>query len=326
MFVRARRRIAYLVAGTIFALTGVVTAAAVSAATVSPATYSGRRHGTKASKPSQSRGWLDKKANINHTWLYVTDFDTSKVFIYDLDKSGFQVGVLQQGIKGPDGVTIDPSGTVYVANDSAGTVTIYSAGQTNPSLTLSADLEIPIAIAVDTNGDVYVTNKGKNPSIVVYPADSTMPSKVITSQLLVMPGQVAFDAARNLYVSDNTNGVFEIPYGSSQLVSLGLQGLTFASGLALDSATGDLYVSQASKGTTLVFAAGFTQASRVLKDSVDIDLLSFGMLKKHQYLLGPTSSTGAVNFYKPGGKKPFALFATQAQNAVSAAIKPARVP
>jgi DNA-binding beta-propeller fold protein YncE len=325
MFARGGYRMALPIVGVILALTA-TTAAAIETPAGHGVTAGPAGRGATSSMRAQRLGWLDKKANIKHTWLYVTDFDTNAVFIYDLDKSGFQVGVLQQGIKGPDGVTIDASGAVYVANDAAGTVTVYPAGQTYPSLTLSDGLQIPIAVAVDTNGDVYVTNKGTSPSVVVYPPGKTTPSRFITSKLLVMPGQVAFDTGRNLYVSDNATGVSEIPYGGSQLVSLGLQGLTFPSGLAVDPATGDLYVSQASKGSTLVFPAGSVKASRVLKESEDFDLLAFGTLNKRQYLLGPTSSTGVVKFYKPRAKKPFALFATQAQNAVSAAIKPPGVP
>ena len=148
-------------------------------------------------------------------WLYVAGSDGNVINVFDLTKFGDpQIGSITAGVDLPGGFAVDPQGTLYAPNWNGANVTIYPAMATEPSLTLTQDLTIPAAVSVDTNGNVYVANRGSAPSIVVYPHGQTTPSRVITSDLIEMPQQIAFDAARNLYISDSLMGVSELAYGS----------------------------------------------------------------------------------------------------------------
>src|SRR5262249_7043478 len=132
---------------------------------------------------------------------------------------------------------------LYVANAS-GTVTLYPPGATSPSLTLTKGLTNPIGAATDARGNVWVTNRGRVPSILVYPPGQTAPAETITSALIQYPAELAFDSAGNTYFSDNLTGVSEIPLGSLQPVSLGLKDFpNQVNGLALDPRDGTLFVS-----------------------------------------------------------------------------------
>jgi hypothetical protein len=273
------------------------------------------------------RGWIASDANPKHTWLYVTGFSNNVVSIYDLERPGSpEVGEITDGIDTPNGVTIDAHGTVYVANSLAPNVTIYSPGTTTPSLTLTTGLTHPVNVAIDASGDVYVSNRGSTPSIVVYPPGQSTPSATITSSVLQIPTQIVFDSTGDLYISDNGAGISKIPVGSQQPVSLGFQGLVYPSGIALDPGSGDAFVSQAGGGKTLVFDSGHVNPSRTLKDSVDVDLLAVGSVKRREYLFVANSQSNTVALFQMGRRKSTATVATNAQNLVGVGVKPAGVP
>ena len=274
------------------------------------------------------RGWIARDAKTKHAWLYVTGYDNNQVSMYDLERVGApQVGLITDGVSTPNGVTIDSHGTVYVANKLAGNVTVYAAGQTSPTMTLSTGLTQPISVAIDASGNVYVSNRGNAPSIVVYPPGQTTPSRTITDALLMeVPTQVLFDSAGDLYFSDAVTGVNEIPLGSQYAVSLGLKGIAQACGLAIDPSSGNLFVSQAGEGPTLVFAPGRDSAIRELEDSSDSNLIALGSVKGREYLFMPHAPQNVVTLFKMHGTKQVGAVFVTAQDMIGVAIKPAGVP
>jgi DNA-binding beta-propeller fold protein YncE len=132
-----------------------------------------------AQSRSRSQGWIARDANPQHAWLYVNGEDNNVVFIYDLEKIGFpEIGKITAGVIAPFGMAVDAQGTLYVVNQhgsgsAPGTVTVYPAGSTTPSLTIAKGLNNPQGVAVDANGNVYVTNRGPAPGIAVYAAGQT---------------------------------------------------------------------------------------------------------------------------------------------------------
>jgi hypothetical protein len=272
-------------------------------------------------------GWMAKDANPRHAWLYVSGQDNSIVSIYDLERVGApEIGHISDGLSEPLGVTVDAGGTLYVANARGGDVTIYPAGQTKSSLTLSRGLDEPISVGVDAPGNVYVCNRGATPSIVVYPPGQTIPSATITGALIQIPTALTFDAAGNMFYSDNSTAVSEMAVGSQQLVSLGLKGLTYTSGLGIDTLSGELFVSQAGSGSTLVFRSGDVNPVRTLKDSQDVDLPVVGKVKSQEYAFLPGSSTNEVSLYGVRGRNTIGTIATDAESAAGVAFKPAGIP
>jgi hypothetical protein len=211
-----------------------------------------------------SHGWFLHKAERRDTWLYVAGSDGNVINVFDLTKFGNpQIGHITAGV--PGGFAVDAQGTLYAPNWNGADVTIYPPMATEPSLTLTQDLTIPAAVAVDTNGDVYVANRGSAPSIVVYPQGQTTPSRVITSDLIEMPQQIAFDAARNLYISDSLMGVSELTYGSQEPTALNLQGPKRAEGIAIDPRDGNLFVSDEPSQKVFVYKPGNPQPSRATR-------------------------------------------------------------
>jgi hypothetical protein len=271
----------------------------------------------------QQHGWMARGANPKHAWLYVASLSQNVVGIYDLEEIGVpQIGSIADGLNTPFGVVVDANGTLYVASQGAGTVTIYPAGSISPSLTLADGLTAPVGLAVDANGDVYVGNQGSAPSIQVYAQGQTSPYWTITSPLIKHPGPITFDSHRDLFVVDNDTGVAEIPFGSTQLSSLGFEGLTYPSAIAVDPGNGNVYVSDLYTDT-LIFEPGTPTAVRKIKN-VYPDFFGIGTVRGKTYLFGPCSPCNSVDVLT-FPRRVQSSFNT-VQDPQGAAVKPAGVP
>jgi hypothetical protein len=227
-------------------------------------------------------------------------------------------------------IAVGPAGMLYVPNynfgKSGGSVAIYPPRATTPSLVLTQGLTAPISVAVDAGGNVYVSNRATTPDIVIYPPGSTTPSATIEGSLIQFPANLIFDAAQNLYIADQDNGVLEIPNGSSEPVSLGLKGVTGAVGLALDPATQALFVSTTDR-KTLEFASGNSEPLRTLHVSTYACVLASGMVHRSEYLFVPDCSSDNVYLFKLGNGKPVTtLNFSGAGSACCIGIKPPHTP
>ncbi len=141
------------------------------------------------------------------------------------------------GFNSPNGIALDSTGNIYVANtyggpDGAGSITIYppgSNGNVTPLATISDNpncapcdntkLNFPSGVALDSAGNIYVVNSAGgadgNGSVTIYPALETStgtlnesPSKTIagtsTSDVtgFNIPSGIALDLTANIYVTN----------------------------------------------------------------------------------------------------------------------------
>jgi hypothetical protein len=277
-----------------------------------------------------SHGWMAQDANPKDMWMYVSGYFSNNVLIYDIDKFGSpQIGAITTGINGPLCLSLDAAGTLYVANGLGGKVTIYPAGSTSPSLTLSQGLTQPISPATDSAGNVWVTNDASPSSIVVYPPGQTTPSTTITDKLIQIPRQLTFDTSGNLYFADNTTGVSEIPAGTTQPVSLGLKKLLSDStnGIAVAPQDGSIFTSFGNlHNQANVYRAGQMSPARILK-APTAGGLTVARHGRTEYLFVPGSQTGVVEVFTTGrGKNPVLAFPVETEFTRCVAVKPPGVP
>jgi sugar lactone lactonase YvrE len=134
------------------------------------------------------------------------------------------IDTITDGIFGPRALAFDGSGNLYVLNggsmssssssssSSAGSVTIYAHHRLVGTLTNG--ITAPVAMAVDSAGDVMVANaasssssssSGSGGSVVVFTAGGTTPSETITTGILNVRA-LALDTSDNLYVANAAGG------------------------------------------------------------------------------------------------------------------------
>jgi hypothetical protein len=113
--------------------------------------------------------------------LFVGDNANNQISVFDANsktQSPKPIRVIKSGLNGPQGLTTDRKGNLYVANLYNNTVTIYGPGASSPKATLSQSLSTPVDVKVDGAGNVYVANDPGlgNPSFIVeYAAGGSSP-------------------------------------------------------------------------------------------------------------------------------------------------------
>jgi hypothetical protein len=156
---------------------------AVAASTLAPASAAVRF--TANSLPAQrSLPSYDDAAKKAMPLLYVGDNANNQISVFKVAagvKSPAPFEVIKSGLYGPQGLTTDKAGNLYVANLYGNNVTIYGAGATSPKATLTSNISSPTDVKVDAFGNIYVANSpgfGAHSFILEFPAGSTSPSSV----------------------------------------------------------------------------------------------------------------------------------------------------
>jgi streptogramin lyase len=163
-------------------------------------------------------------------------------------------------IDAPTGVTVDPSGNIYVANGYGTSRDIYkiSPNGTVSDFATSASVGDPFALATDSAGNVYATDIQNN---LVHKITSGGTVSTLTTPVLDNPQGIAVNSVGDVFISDT--GAYKVievtPSGvSSTVAGTGVHGqptagpptsvnLAGPAGLAFDSA-GDLLIADTDYG------------------------------------------------------------------------------
>ena len=267
---------------------------------------------------------LDSNGN-----LYVGDTGTNRVLFYPRGSTtatrvygqggsfttagNNQGGLSANSLNNPYTVALDSSGNLYVADLLNNRVLFYPAGSTtatrvygqNGSFTtniannggISANsLSVPYGVAVDSSGNLYVSDTGNN-RVLFYPAGSTTATRVYgqggsfttnnaaaTANSLNGPHGLTVDSSGDLYVADELNNrVLFYPANSTTATRVYGQNGSFTSGIAnnggisanslnqpfgvtLDGG-GNVYVGDTFNNRVLFYPFGSTTATRVYGQS-----------------------------------------------------------
>jgi DNA-binding beta-propeller fold protein YncE len=140
---------------------------------------------------------------------------------------------------------------IYVSDNSANAIVIYSQNQTNPSPVgmITNGIDGPLGNFVDAKGTLYVANSSNN-TVTEYPAGSTSPSVTLSSGIN-HPISVAADPSGDVAVGEfSQNEILEFPAGgSTPTVTITL--LTLPEALAFDK-RGRLYAAWNVSGSQLI--------------------------------------------------------------------------
>jgi Abnormal spindle-like microcephaly-assoc'd, ASPM-SPD-2-Hydin/FG-GAP-like repeat len=242
--------------------------------------------------------------------LYVSDFGNNVVRKIDAMTSvittvaggGWELGndglgdggpATSARLYGPMAVALDTVGNLYIADAfsnlvrqvsaGSGIITVFAGGGSDFGTdglgdggpATSARLSVPMDIALDSNGNLYIADTGndlvrevKNGNITVIAGNGSAAylgdNGLATSASLNAPSGVVLDAAGNLYIADTNNLVIREVDGATGLIrtvaGTGVSGYTgdngvstaarlnYPSGLALDTAR-NLYIADTGSNT-----------------------------------------------------------------------------
>jgi uncharacterized protein (TIGR03437 family) len=222
---------------------------------------------------------------------------------YGGDGSGAAGALLNK----PSGLAFDSSGNLYIADSgnnvirkvtmSTGTITTFAGNFAKGGMylgdggsALNAGLSVPVAIAFDNSGNLYIADSNNNvvrkvsTNLIVttvagngtpgYSGDGTRPP---TLSQLSHPKGVAVDASGNVYISDTLNSRIRLvpPNGASINTVIGtgqpayfgdggpaLQAaVNFPAGLSFDS-SGNLIIADSNNGVIRKFVPGGATGSK----------------------------------------------------------------
>jgi DNA-binding beta-propeller fold protein YncE len=194
--------------------------------------------------------------------LYVTNEVSGYVSVFDL--SNPTAAPTEIGVNNPEGVAVDASGKLYVANtfsDCWGFETfeilVFDTAHGNaalPAITGGGLTAITLGVAVDAGGKLYAVTNGTNRVNVFDTAHGNAALPAITGGGLVQAYDVAIDASGKLFVSDaSAVRVFDTAHGNAVLPSIPVAELFGGPGGVAVDADRKLYVSGADSGTVSVF-------------------------------------------------------------------------
>jgi hypothetical protein len=279
--------------------------------------------GGSAAAPSGARaGWLSPQATLSGQ-LYVADQTNQRVAIFS-QKSGASTGQITDAIAGPDGLYVDQSGTLYVCNFGAGTVTEYPKGQVTHSKTLTGTIG-PKYVVAGRDGTVYVSDfgNGSNSNLYEYANGSTTPTTTIP--FATYPAGVALDTHNKLYVAyhDSTNNDIEVlkfKPGSTSGRTLGIHIKYDNPGALTFDNKGDLLLADQSVAAVDVFPSGAKTPSKQITGFSLAYQIALNHKDTHLFVSEPFVPSVAEVAYPSG--KPIQSFSSGLAGAYGVATSP----
>jgi hypothetical protein len=165
-----------------------------------PAPIAALQPAATAARPEHGRSWMSPAARRIPKLVYVSDWSTNDVFVYDY-ASGKQVGLLT-GFTSPYGQCVDAKGDVWIADSGATSVVEYAHGAKRAVQTLTTDGS-PWGCSIDpVSGDLAVanfSNGDKAGNLEVFTNPSQKPAEYQNGACLY-PMFPAYDDKGNLYL------------------------------------------------------------------------------------------------------------------------------
>ncbi|RYD90912.1 MAG: hypothetical protein EOP54_23290, partial [Sphingobacteriales bacterium] len=199
--------------------------------------------------------------------LYVSDFHTSTVWKFPVD--GSPKVAIATGITSVGGIDMDAEGNIYAVSRGDKTLVKIPADMVSPPAVITTFANEPYDVAIDANGNLYVTTLGVSASqITKIPAGSN------TTELFgpVFNGAtgVKTDPVGNVYVTDPNLAVLrKISPDGNTIASVSVP--NGAGDIALDK-SGNVYVGEANVNLVKKFAlAGGYYLSDALPPGLNFD-------------------------------------------------------
>lgn len=169
--------------------------------------------------------------------------------------SAAQSAVPTSTLDSPEGVAIDASGNIYVADTWHSRVLKETlSGSTYIESVVDTRFSLPEAIAVDGNGNVYVADinsSGTNRVVKETLSSGSYIQSVVASGSFI-PSGIAVDGNGNVYIAEDDHGLVlkETPTGNGYTQSTAVSGSLVPCGIVVDE-NGNLYITDTFHGQLL---------------------------------------------------------------------------
>ena len=192
-------------------------------------------------------------------------------------------------LNGARTVATDSSNNLYVAlcptcfeyHSGNSSINVYEAGTTKLLRTITKGVDIPLSLAFDAAGNLYVADAAyPHPAVTVYAPGSSQPLRKLTKEL-TGPSEIALDPSNDLFVmnvpANGTQSVIEYEAQSDKVLRKITRGVSSPQAIAVDG-SGTLYVSNtpySSQGWVSVYSpASSTPDYRITSGLNDPQLLA----------------------------------------------------
>jgi hypothetical protein len=171
------------------------------------------------------------------------------------------VTTVGSGFGFPQGVAVDVSGNVFVADTSNNAVKeILAAGGYTTVNTLGSGFSTPLGVAVDGSGNVFVADTSNNAVKEILAAGGYTTVNTLGSGFITPQG-VAIDASGNVFVADTGNNAVKEILAAGGYTTVNTLGAGFIApqGVAID-AGGDVFVADTGNNAMkeILAAGGYT--------------------------------------------------------------------
>jgi streptogramin lyase len=239
--------------------------------------------------------------------LYVADLSNHRIQVFKPDgthdfnigKNDNTSGTGDGEFYQPTGIAVDSNGKIYVADKSNNRIQVFNSDGThdfnigkndNTSGTGDGEFNQPYGVAVDSNGKIYVTDKGNN-RVQVFDTDGTHDFNIGKNDNTSGTGDGEFDGPFGIEV-DNNGKIYVVEYNNNRVQVFNADGTYFSQfgsggldeeefnnprGISI-GINGKIYVADATNSRIQIFNADGTYLSQ------------FG-----------SSGTGNGKFNQPGG-------------------------
>jgi serine/threonine-protein kinase len=238
--------------------------------------------------------------------VFVSNTSYTGVTVYRAkSKDPAPIANILNDVDSPPGDCLDKNGTLYVTNqpiNGNGWVSEYPLGKTTASNVITNGTFTPAACAIDSNGNLWVTNIG-GPNVTEYLHGSENPHRVITRGL-AYPVGVAIDSSGNLYVSDRANSDVAVYAPGSKRPSRTItDGVTSPVDIAID-ANGVLYVENITQKNVEEYLPGEDQPFQTITHGVPTPSALSVNEKGWLYVANGAGAYDNVVEFAPGSLKP----------------------
>jgi hypothetical protein len=286
---------------------------------------------------SQRRtSWID--GHVQGPLLYVSDSTLDVVFVFRWPALHL-IGNLS-GLRTPQGLCVDRSGDIWVANTKRSEMLEFARGSTKLIKTLPDRGQYPVGCALSANGDLAVTNivslaghKQYGPGSLSIYKDAGGSPKVFEDSAMLKVYFDGYDSRGDLFVDgQDGSGAFAMAeFDGEKFTALTLSGATvnFPGAVVVTGSYVNVEDQLGSDGNSIMYRttqSGTTltvDATAQLLDGMDCVGSAIYGTGKERRLICPDAGTPSVNVYDyPAGGAPIKELQDDVYSPNSAAISP----